>query len=212
MTQLPILYSFRRCPYAIRARLAIKVSGVQVELREVVLADKPKEMLACSSKGTVPVLQLVDGSVIDESLDIMLWALNQNDPDNWLAHSSSLETSSLIEFNDTEFKQHLDHYKYADRFPEFTMETYRAKGEVFLQRLEAQLDQHSYLAGEKFSMLDIAIFPFIRQFAYVDKAWFDQNDYKNLQAWLEGLLESKLFNSVMRKYPKWDLNSQCEIF
>lgn len=209
---LPVLYSFRRCPYAIRARLAIKVCGVQIELREVVLADKPKKMLTCSSKGTVPVLQLDDGTVIDESLDIMLWALKQNDPDKWLEYSPSQEMSSLIEFNDTEFKEHLDHYKYADRFPEFTMETYRARGESFLQRLEEQLNQNSYLAGDHLSMVDMAIFPFIRQFAYVDKTWFDQSSYKKLQAWLEALLESQLFHDVMRKYPKWKMNSQHVIF
>jgi len=211
MAQLPILYSFRRCPYAIRARMAIKVSNVQVELREVVLADKPKEMLACSAKGTVPVLQLVDGTVIDESLDIILWALKQNDPDNWLSYFHSREASSLIEFNDTEFKEHLDHYKYADRFPEQTMETYREKGEEFLQRLETQLGQYTYLAGENLSMLDIAIFPFIRQFAYVDKVWFDQSEYKKLQVWLERLLASSLFNDVMKKHPKWNINSQTVV-
>jgi len=208
MEQLPILYSFRRCPYAIRARLAIKVSNVQVELREVVLADKPKEMLACSAKGTVPVLQLVDGTVIDESLDIILWALKQNDPDNGLSYSHYREASSLIEFNDTEFKEQLDHYKYADRFPEQTMETYREKGEEFLQRLEEKLNEHAYLAGDKLSMLDMAIFPFIRQFAYVDKIWFDQSEYKKLQVWLEALLTSPLFNDVMKKHLKWHINSQ----
>ena len=212
LAQVPIFYSFRRCPYAIRARLAIKVSGVQVELREVILADKPKEMLACSAKGTVPVLQFDDGTVIDESFDIMLWALKQNDPDNWLAHSLSQEARSLIEFNDGEFKEHLDHYKYADRFPEQTMESYRARGEAFLQRLEEQLNQNLYLAGENLSMLDVAIFPFIRQFAYVDKIWFDQTEYTKLQLWLDSLLASQLFNDVMKKYPKWKINSELVIF
>lgn len=118
MSELPILYSFRRCPYAIRARLAIKVSNIEVELREVALSNKPKEMLACSPKGTVPVLVLADGIVIDESRDIMLWALTQNDPQNWLTSDKCIqkETSILIDTNDNEFKQHLDHYKYSDRF------------------------------------------------------------------------------------------------
>ena len=138
MPQLPILYSFRRCPYAIRARLAIYVSNTKVELREVKLADKPKELISCSPKGTVPVLQLTDGTIIDESKDIMLWALNKNDPNNWLVSRKveKQETNRLIDINDNEFKQYLDHYKYADRFPEQTIEYYRQQGEVFLQLLE----------------------------------------------------------------------------
>ena len=147
MAQLPILYSFRRCPYTIRARLAIKVSHIQVELREVSLADKPSEMLRYSPKGTVPVLILSDGSVIEESRDIMLWALQQNDPQQWLCASSQVneEINSLIEFNDGEFKQQLDNYKYADRFPEHSLEDYRQRAEVFLLQLEERLNQQRFL-------------------------------------------------------------------
>lgn len=131
--QLPILYSFRRCPYAIRARLAIKVSSINIELREVQLSNKPKELLECSPKGTVPVLQLPDGAVIDESYDIMLWALKQHDPQKWLPKNLDdlLEMDRLINFNDGEFKQHLDHYKYADRFPQQSMDNYRQQAELF---------------------------------------------------------------------------------
>ena len=204
-TDLPILYSFRRCPYAIRARLAIKASGIAVELREVLLADKPKEMLRCSPKGTVPVLQLVDGTVIDESREIIDWALQQCDPDGWLPKTEVeiTETNRLIKINDNEFKQHLDHYKYADRFPEAPMEYYREQAEPFLQRLESNLSRNKFLITDSISLSDIAIFPFIRQFAFVDKSWFDQSDYKKLQNWLDYFITMNLFADVMKKYPRW---------
>ena len=206
MPQLPVLYSFRRCPYAIRARLAINVSNTKVELREVKLADKPKELIACSPKGTVPVLQLTNGTIIDESKDIMLWALNENDPNNWLLSGTveKQETNRLIDINDNEFKQYLDHYKYADRFPEQTMEYYRQQGEVFLQLLEKKLNETKYLISDTISLADMAIFPFIRQFAYVDKDWFDQTDYKKLQAWLNYFLNTSIFKKTMEKQPVWE--------
>lgn len=204
--QLPILYTFRRCPYAMRARLAIAVSEIQVEMREVVLSNKPKELLECSAKATVPVLQLTDKTVIDESFDIMLWALNQYDPENWLSKDilNENETNRLINFNDNEFKQHLDKYKYASRFPEEKMESYREQGEIFLILLEDKLNKIKYLISDSVSLADIAIFPFVRQFAYVDIEWFEKSKYKKLQAWLNYLLESKLFEQVMKKYPRWE--------
>jgi len=202
---LPILYSFRRCPYAIRARLAIKVSNIKVELREVVLADKPKEMMMHSAKGTVPVLVLPDGGVIDESMDIMLWALALHDPENWLPDDPTRrdKIDFLIELNDTDFKQQLDHYKYSDRFPEAPMLTYRQQAEVFLQKLEERLQQHSYLTGDSISLADMSLLPFIRQFANVDKVWFEQSPYIKLQAWLKVLLIDRLFSDVMHKYAQW---------
>ena len=205
MPQLPILYSFRRCPYAIRARLAINISNIKVELREVKLADKPDELLVCSPKGTVPVLQLADGRAIDESRDIMMWALKKHDPQNWLPNGTfeKEETKKLIEFNDNDFKQHLDHYKYADRFPEKTMEFYRQTGEIFLEQLENKLNNTKFLIGDAVSLADMAIFPFIRQFAYVDKDWFDQSKYKKLQGWLNYLLATPLFKMIMIKHPVW---------
>jgi len=205
MPEFPILYSFRRCPYAIRARLAIKVSKIQVELREVLLADKPKELLACSPKGTVPVLVLPDGEVIEESLDIMYWALSQLDPFNWLQHSEKTmnEVSRLIDCNDNDFKHHLDRYKYADRFPEQSMETYRLQAEGFLQELEEKLSQNQFLISNEVSLADMAILPFVRQFAHVDRTWFYDSQYQKLQAWLDYLLEAELFSSVMKKYPRW---------
>jgi len=157
---IPILYSFRRCPYAIRARLAIKISGIKVELREILLKDKPKEMLEISPKGTVPVLLLPDDLVIDESREIMMWALTQNDPENWL--ESIDKSNSLIDQNDNEFKPHLDHYKYADRFPEYSKENYREQTNAFLKQLDQRLNESRYLISDKISLADMAIFPFIR--------------------------------------------------
>lgn len=212
--QPPILYSFRRCPYAIRARLAIKVSQIQVELREVVLAEKPKAMLAESPKGTVPVLVLSDDTVIDESKDIMFWALNQNDPDKWLSqHQEKInEIDALITLNDNDFKRYLDHYKYADRFPEQPMEYYREQGEVFLQQLETRLSKNPFLLGDSLSMADMAIVPFIRQFAFVDKPWFDRSPYRQLQDWLENILASDLFNKVMIKQSQWKEGDDIRYF
>lgn len=208
MLKLPILYSFRRCPYAIRARLAIRISGLPVVLREVKLANKPEALLACSPKGTVPVLQLPVGGVIDESLDIMRWALGQRDPGGWL-HGQG---ESLIETNDGEFKHHLDHYKYADRFPEQSMTFYRQQAEGFIGMLEQQLFVTPFLSGESCGLADMAIFPFIRQFAFVDKAWFDQSEYTQLQAWLQGLLNGSLFLSVMDKYAPWQPDNESVVF
>jgi len=163
MPQLPVLYSFRRCPYAIRARLAINVGNIKVELREVKLADKPKELIACSPKGTVPVLQLTDGTIIDESKDIMVWALKNHDPNNWLVRGTveKQEVNRLIDFNDNDFKQYLDHYKYADRFPEQTIAYYRQQGAVFLQLLEGKLNERKYLVSDTISLSDMAIFLFL---------------------------------------------------
>ncbi len=201
--QLPLLYSFRRCPYAIRARLAIKISNKKVELREVNLSDKPKEMLERSAKGTVPVLVLTDGTVIDESRDIMIWALMQHDPQNWLPAdlNDRRESNALIDFNDNEFKQHLDHYKYAARFPEQSVERYRQQAENFLQQLEQRLTKTDFLLNNAVSLADMAIFPFIRQFAFVDKNWFDQSQYLKCQTWLKTLLDTQIFADVMKKLP-----------
>lgn len=212
--QFPILYSFRRCPYAMRARLAIKISNIKIELREVVLRDKPKSMLSCSPKGTVPVLQLTNGTVIDESLDIMEWVLTQNDPDNWLLKSSNdiAVKNHLIEVNDNEFKIHLDHYKYADRFPEKSTEYYRELAESFIQELDDKLNETQYLINDNITIVDMAILPFIRQFAYVDKKWFDQAKYTKLQVWLNDLIDNPLFHSVMKKHPQWIENDSASIY
>lgn len=210
-TAIPILYTFRRCPYAIRARLAIAASGVSVEHREIALRNKPQAMLAISPKGTVPVLQLfddgvIDGRVIEESLDIMLWALALNDPQQWLQGEKSLPDAAkaLIDTNDGPFKFWLDRYKYADRYPEHPAEHYRQQAEEFLQSLESLLGTQEYLLGSRLSIADMAIFPFIRQFAVVDKTWFDASNYVRLQRWLDKWLRSDLFSEVMVKRDCWE--------
>lgn len=208
MNTLPLLYSFRRCPYAIRARLALAVSEVKYEHCEVVLRDKPKSMLEASPKGTVPVLVLSNNRVIDESLDIMLWALAQNDPQQWLPgqalgpDSNSASIMDLIKQNDFEFKPWLDRYKYADRYPENSVEYYRKKAEVFIARLESCLLDQPFLFGSSVTLADMAIAPFIRQFAHVDKAWFFTSQYISVITWLNDFLESKPFVLTMRKERK----------
>ena len=197
---LHTLYSFRRCPYAMRARMALRYSGVPVSIIEVSLKAKPAQMLAASPKGTVPVLVCADGRVIEQSLEIMHWALSQNDPGVWLPADRPL-IEALIEENDTRFKVLLDRYKYAVRYPEYPMEHYRAQGAVVLQRLECLLEHTPYLTGTTLTLADVALAPFIRQFAHVDRAWFAQAPYPKLQAWLERFLASGLFTAVMAKQP-----------
>ncbi|QXI08606.1 glutathione S-transferase [Pseudomonas tensinigenes] len=191
------LYSFRRCPYAMRARMALRYSGVPVDIVEISLKAKPAAMLAISPKGTVPVLN-AGGRVIDESLDIMRWALAQNDPDDWLLAGDS-RIAELIEANDQGFKVHLNRYKYAERYPEQPMEVYRAEGALFLQSLDELLTDRDYLLTDHTSLADVALLPFVRQFAHVDREWFAQTPYVRLQAWLQRFLESELFTSIMKK-------------
>ncbi|MDB6443665.1 Glutathione S-transferase [Pseudomonas sp. NFACC32-1] len=197
----PTLYSFRRCPYAMRARMALRYSAVELDIVEVSLKAKPAEMLALSSKGTVPVLQ-VDGRVIDESLEIMNWALARHDPQDWRlrddADGQGL-TAALIEENDQVFKLHLNRYKYPERYPEYPKEYYRSEGEDFLRRLEALLATRPFLAAQHQSLADVAVLPFVRQFAHVDRQWFAQAPYPNLQRWLQRLLDSELFVAIMAK-------------
>jgi glutathione S-transferase len=197
---LPVLYSFRRCPYAIRARLALRVAGIAVELREVDLGNKPAAMLALSPKGTVPVLHLIDGSVLDESLTIMRWALAQHDPDNWLReHAASLE---LIARNDTVFKPLLDRYKYnAANTPERLGARTVAMHE-FIAPLEQTLIASRWLLGTSVALADMAIMPFVRQFAGVDAGWF-ADAFPAMQGWLASLTRSALFDSVMVKHSVW---------
>lgn len=189
-----------------RARMAIHYAGVKTILREVVLSDKPREMLQLSPKATVPVLVLEDGEVLDESIDILFWALGISDEDGWLGsldkHNLELAKDLIIE-NDNEFKTHLDHYKYAERFPQQPMEEYREQGETFIKKLDQYLQQHDYLLGNQLSLCDVAVFPFVRQFAYVDFPWFEQTAYPRLQRWLQQLIDSALFAAVMKKNPAW---------
>lgn len=203
--QRPILYSYRRCPYAMRARMALRYSNIDVEIREIALREKPAHMLAVSPKGTVPVLVLASGEVIDQSLDIMDWALQQSDVDGWIIQDQIGQklTTDLISTNDGAFKQALDKYKYAIRFPENPPDVYRAQGEEFLQGLESLLQQNACLCRNTISKADVAIFPFVRQFSMVDEVWFEGADYPALKAWLNGLLNSQLFTDVMQKFPVW---------
>lgn len=212
----PILYSFRRCPYAMRARMAIAASGIECRLREVVLRDKPAEMLEASPKGTVPVVVAPDGKVIEESLDVMAWALAQNDAEQWLvpAQGSRAEMDTLIAECDGPFKRALDRYKYPDRYEDegIDRDEQRAFGLAFLQKLNAQLAGQSQLFGARVSLADIAIFPFIRQFANTDRTWFDAQDLPHLQAWLSGHLESARFKLIMPKYPQWQSGDKEPLF
>jgi len=203
--QRPILYSFRRCPYAMRARSALIISDIELDHREVELRDKPAEMLTASPKGSVPVLVLHDGSVIDESWDIMLWALRTQGTHHWLGENECHVTATLplLHENDSTFKQALDSYKYPELLPDHLQRFYREQGEIFLQRLETRLAETPYLLGDSFSIADAALLPFIRQFAAVDSAWFSTATYPKLRAWLTRYTESEMFAKVMRKFPTW---------
>ena len=194
----PILYSFRRCPYAMRARLALAICGARLELREVKLSAKPEAMLAASPKGTVPVLVQMDGTVIDESLDIMHWALAQADPEHWLDRTDP----ALIAECDGPFKHALDCYKYPDRHGSDPLE-HRAQGFQFLLALDERLSGADQLCGSTRGLADAAIMPFVRQFASVDPDWFAAQHLHRLKPWLEFHLASPLFESVMQRYAPW---------
>lgn len=185
-----------------RARMALQYAGIDVEIREIALRQKPQHMIAVSPKATVPVLVLTDETVIDESLAIMFWALNQKDTDGWLDIDLS-DAKALIQINDGWFKRALDAYKYADRYPEKTQAEHRAVGEVFLEQLEVLLQQHQGLCGHLPSLADIAIFPFIRQFKGVDSEWFETSPYPKVNAWLTTLIQSELFIRIMQKHPTY---------
>lgn len=199
----PILYSFRRCPYAMRARMALAASGERYEHREVVLRDKPPELLEISPKGTVPVLVADDGAVLEESLDIMRWALARNDPEGWLDR----DDGALVEANDGRFKHHLDRYKYATRYEDVDPQEHRSACLALLAALEERLAAADYLCGDRRGFADIALFPFVRQFANADRGWFDAQDLPRLQAWLRDLVGSELFAGIMAKHPQWRADS-----
>lgn len=209
MTTLPILWTFRRCPYAMRARLAIQSSGRPVQLREILLKDKPAPFLAASPKGTVPVLQDGD-TVVEESRDVMLWALRQSDPEGWL--DMPQEGFDLIDTCDDPFKQALDHTKYAVRFPDRDEAAERAKAMVFLAALNDRLNHSTFLMGPKRRLADMAILPFVRQFANTDRAWFDAQGLVPLTQWLDAFLTSDRFRAIMVKYPPWQAGQDQVLF
>jgi len=209
---LPVLYSFRRCPYAMRARLALMVSGEACELREVVLRDKPQALRDASAKATVPVLVQPGGNVIDQSLDIMQWALSRADPDGWLmpTDGSLAEMLALIAACDDGFKPQLDRYKYPERHG-VQAGAARDEANMFLSQLEQRLTKAPLLFGQHTALADMAIAPFVRQFAGVDAAWFS-SQWPLLQRWLSDWEGSALFASVMDKYAPWKPGSAPVVF
>lgn len=210
----PILYSFRRCPYAMRARLAILSSGIVCTHREILLKDKPSAMLEASPKGTVPVLVLPDGRVIDESFEVALWALHESDPEDWLAPWKYWreDARTLIAQNDGPFKHHLDRYKYETRYEGADTLEHRAEGAKILSHLNDRLQPTGFLYNHQFSLLDAAILPFVRQFRIPDTDWFDAQDWPHLHRWLQDFLASDRFATVMHKYPVWDGGEDSETF
>ena len=205
MNALPILYSFRRCPYAIRARLALAVSGRTCELREVVLRNKPQGLLCASAKGTVPVLVLPDGRVLEQSLDIMLWALAQHDPQGWLTPSAGTvaDMLALVAECDGPFKRALDRCKYPDRYPGTDTAAERDRATAWLGGLEARLSGQAGLFGSHVALADMAVAPFVRQFAGIDAAAWSQQPWPRLQDWLCRWQASPLWTRVMHKVPAW---------
>lgn len=195
-----------------RARLGLLFAELQVELREIILKNKPAQMLAISPKGTVPVLQLFDGAVIEESREIMMWALEQQDPQGLLDAEVLTQANALIEQNDNEFKHWLDRYKYADRHLEMTQAEYRQRGEAFLQVLEKLLAQKPYLLGDSATIADIGIMPFVRQFAHVDRDVFYSLPYPHLQRWLQHWLEHAFFLQAMTKFQPWQEEDDVVVF
>ncbi|WP_291195611.1 glutathione S-transferase [Hyphomonas sp.] len=204
---MTILYSFRRCPYAMRARMALAASGLPVRVREVLLRNKPPEMLAASPKGTVPVLVRTDGTVLDESLDIMHWALSQNDPEGWL-RADPAETARLIAQNDGPFKHALDRYKYAGRH-KTDGAAHRDAAMEILADLAARLEANGgQLLGPAPTLADIALFPFVRQFAATDEDFWASRAPASVQGWLAGHIASPRFAAIMTKFPRWQTGAE----
>lgn len=213
MTDLPILYSFRRCPYAMRARLAILASGQIVELREVVLRDKAPEFLDASPSATVPCLK-DDEQVLDESLDVMIWALERSDPEGWLSPDGidRQAMQDLINECDGPFKRHLDRYKYDTRYEGADKLEERAAASEFLWKLDTKLQGSKWLYGGAASLADYAILPFVRQFANSGRDWFDGEDWTALQSWLASFEGSDRFQAIMSKYAKWQIGDEVILF
>jgi glutathione S-transferase len=212
--RLPVLYSFRRCPYAMRARLAIAASGQACELREVVLRDRPPQLAEASPKATVPVLVDTDGTVIDESLDIMHWALERRDPHRWLVQDSAAReaTEALVAHCDSSFKYHLDRYKYPERHGGANKATSRTGAAAFAAMLDARLARHTHLCGDHATLADMAIAPFVRQFAKVDEAWFDAQPWPYLRRWLHAWQSSPLLHYAMEKHAPWHAGDPVTVF
>ena len=220
-SNLPVLWSFRRCPYAMRARLALKSAGWQVELREILLRDKPAAFLEISQTATVPVLVRADGQVIEESRDIMFWALEAGgDPEGWLSgwHQNRQATESFLDHLDGLFKTDLDKYKYATRFTANKQDAselaqhHRASGAAFIRAIEDKLTAKDYLNGSAAGLADYAALPFIRQFRIADSDWFDQQDWPAVHHWLQAFLNSNRFADIMEKYTPWQPDGEPVLF
>lgn len=218
----PILYSLQHCPYAMRARMGLLMAKQQVMLRAITMKNKPEEMLKVSPKGTVPVLVLTDETlsntvVIDESLDIMVWALQQNDPEDLLHKDNPedlLEMLELVKRNDKEFKPQLEIYKKSKRFRTGTEVEERQKCEIFIAELEQRLSRRNLeencFVGNKPGLIDYALIPFVRQFSRVNKAWFKQAPYPLLREWIQQQMQTRLYAKAMEKYPLWlDEYEEC---
>ena len=214
LSNAPILWSFRRCPFAMRARLAVAASGQIVQLREILLRDKPAAFLETSAKGTVPVLDLRDGTVIEESRDIMMWALGASDPDGWLdiSHKQPDEVKKFLDNVDGPFKHDLDRYKYASRYDVSAALQHRENGARLLAVLNRSLGSTGALSGSRLGFVDFAILPFIRQFRIADPDWFDSQPWPYLHRWLQEFLRSTTFLRVMLKYPPWEEGAKAVRF
>ncbi|MBL6596225.1 MAG: glutathione S-transferase [Candidatus Puniceispirillum sp.] len=211
---MPTFWSFRRCPYAMRARLAIAASGEVVRLREILLRNKPEAFLSASPKGTVPVLVLADGTVIDESRDVMFWVLGRNDPDGWLTiwRQDPQRVTAFLDRLDGPFKDDLDRYKYASRYAGADAKAHQASGAGFLHELDKALEQTGALSGTNLGILDFASLPFVRQFRIANPDWFDAQPWPHLSVWLQAFLDSARFQQIMEKYPQWNEGASPIIF
>ena len=214
INKYPTLYSFRRCPYAMRARLALRLCKIECIIREISLKAKSTEFLRVSPKATVPVLVLPNGEVLEESLDIIYWSLEQNDPSKLKVNNQlGRKTSKLIELFDTEFKFHLDRYKYSSRYNIQNSQVHRDKAREILVQINIMLEGKNYMGGKNISLLDISILPFVRQFRIADMKWFDNNlGLDNVNKWLNIFLNSDLLASIMTKYKVWEIDDPVTFF
>ena len=214
INKYPTLYSFRRCPYAMRARLALRLCKIECIIREISLKAKNTEFLRVSPKATVPVLVLPNGEVLEESLDIIYWSLEQNDPSKLKVNNQlGRKTSKLIELFDTKFKFHLDRYKYSSRYNIQNSQVHRDKAREILVQINTMLEGKSYMGGKNISFLDISILPFVRQFRIADMKWFDNNlGLDNVNKWLNIFLNSDLLASIMTKYKVWEIDDPVTFF
>jgi len=207
---ISVLYSYLKCPFSLRSRMALSYAGIRCEIREVDLSNPPEEMTVISPNARVPLLILPDGNVIGESMKIMRWALSQNDPDKWWPDNTIRRQSirNLLDTSNGSFSTALFYYAFHSNYPRRSKEEYRLEGEVFMVELEARLSVSAHLVGEALTLADVAIFPFIYNFARVDQQWFNSCPYPNLRNWVNDFMGSELFRQAMKKNPVWKPQSQ----